>query len=834
MVDIAEPHSNPGSDRGTEAPRAAPRSFADAKRRLDDITRLVSDWVWETDAEFRFTFVSHRAIELFGMHPLELAGQKFGDLGSFVSPDGVVIDLKWRSPFRNVQFDTHGRDGKRKIFLVNGLPVHNPDTGVFEGMRGTAEDITERKTASDRLKQSEERYRTLYDKTPAMVHSIDRDGRLVSVSEHWLRSLGYSADDVIGRNIQDFMTEPSRHYAEKKVLPEFLRTGVLEEVPYQFVKSDGAVMDVLLSAIAERDADGAVVRSLAVVIDVTERKRAEERLRLAGMVFDATTEAIMVTDANNRIKAVNPAFTQITDYTSGDVAGKNPAILSSGRHDAAFYRSMWESLEGTGHWEGEIWNRRKNGEIYPAWLSIAVIRDESGKAVEYVALFSDITKRKQDEEHIRRRANTDALTGLPNRTAFLDRLSLAISGAQRQGGLVALLFIDLDGFKAVNDTFGHIAGDRVLIMAAERLRSCAREADTVARFGGDEFTVILPGIARAENAATVAEKVIGAFSAPFPCNHGEALIGASIGITVFPTDGDNAVTLLRNADLAMYRAKDGGPNVYKFFTSQMDARALQRLRLEGDLRRALGEDALEVHYQPVIDLRSGHVTGAEALLRWNHPTRGIVLPEEFVPLAEETGLIVPIGAWVLRTASRQTMVWRKAGMADFVLGVNLSTRQLQPGFSPQAVAQVLEETGLAPEHLTFEITENLVMGDTPEGIAWLHGIKDLGVRLSIDDFGTGYSSVTSLKRLPIDVVKIDRSFIGNATNNQEGASLVKTVIAMVHSLGLKVVAEGVETAEQLEFLTSHKCDYGQGYFLGAPMPCEDFVGFVREFSMPYV
>lgn len=303
MVDIADPHSNPGPDRGTEAPRTAPTSFADAKRRLDDITRLVSDWVWETDAEFRFTFVSHRAIEMLGMHPLELVGRKFVDLGSFVSPDGIVIDLKWRSPFRNVQFEAHGRDGKRKIFLVNGLPVHNSDTGVFEGVRGTAEDITARKAASERLKQSEERYRTLYEKTPAMVHSIDRDGRLVSVSEYWLRSLGYSANDVIGRNLQDFMTESSRRYAEKKVLPEFLRTGVLEEVPYQFVKSDGSIMDVLLSAIAERDADGAVVRSLAVVIDVTERKRAEERLRLAGMVFDATTEAIMVTDANNQIKA---------------------------------------------------------------------------------------------------------------------------------------------------------------------------------------------------------------------------------------------------------------------------------------------------------------------------------------------------------------------------------------------------------------------------------------------------------------------------------------------------------------------------------------------------
>lgn len=561
---------------------------------------------------------------------------------------------------------------------------------------------------------------------------------------------------------------------------------------------------------------------IAVARDVTERKRAEDILRLAATVFETTTEAIMVTDADNKVKAVNPAFTRITGYSVVEILGRNPRLLSSGHHDGDFYRRMWESLEATGHWQGEIWNRRKSGEVYPEWLSIATIYGDEGRVVERVAVFSDITKRKKDEEQIRRQANFDALTGLPNRTLFLDRLSRAIATARREGWLIGLLFVDLDRFKAVNDSMGHVYGDRLLEQVAGRLTTCVRESDTVARLGGDEFTIILPDVGRAEDAAMIAEKIIERLATPFTIESNDLFIGASVGITLYPSDAEDAATMLRHSDIAMYRAKEAGRNGYRFFTQEMNTHAVERSRLERDLRRALERGQLELHYQPIVDLDSGEVVSAEALLRWHHPERGDVSPETFIPLAEETGLIGPIGEWVLWTACTHAASWQKPGLPSLAVSVNLSSRQIKLGLSVETVSRVLRETGLDPHLLTFEITESLIMDDAEHSIAWLNALKETGVKISIDDFGTGYSSLSYLKRFPVDTVKIDRSFVRDVTEDPDDAILVGAIIAMTHSLKMKVVGEGGETPEQVAFLRSHGCNMMQGYYYGRPVAPEEF------------
>ncbi|MFQ5618759.1 MAG: putative bifunctional diguanylate cyclase/phosphodiesterase, partial [Rhodospirillales bacterium] len=465
--------------------------------------------------------------------------------------------------------------------------------------------------------------------------------------------------------------------------------------------------------------------------------------------------------------------------------------------------------------KGPILRRFANG----VWYIIKETRTpEGGTALTFI----DVTKQKQVEEQIRRQANYDSLTGLPNRMLFLDRMKQAIVSVRRNKGLLALLFIDLDRFKVVNDTLGHVVGDRLLQEAAKRLQASVREVDTVARLGGDEFTIVLQDIAKAEDAAMVANKVIDSLGKPFLLDGHEAFIGASIGITIFPADGDDATTLLRNADVAMYRAKDAGRNEYRFFTNAMDAQALNRMSLENDLRYALERKQLFVHYQPIVEFQSERVINAEALLRWRHPTRGLVAPDTFIPLAEETGLIKSLGEWVLRTACAQARAWRDMDLPVFGMSVNLSSGQLKRGFTKDTVATVLEETGLSPDLLTFEITESLIMEDAEEAITYLHAIREMGVGLSIDDFGTGYSSLSYLKRLPVNSVKIDRSFVHDVTVDPEDASLADAIIALAHNLGLKVIAEGVETKEQLDFLRTRGCDLYQGYYFAKPMTAKEF------------
>lgn len=551
-------------------------------------------------------------------------------------------------------------------------------------------------------------------------------------------------------------------------------------------------------------------------------------IQLAATVFDASSDAIFITDSDNRIISVNAAFCEITGYSAQDVIGETPAILNSGRHDAEFYRAMWRDLLETGQWNGEVWNRRKNGEIFAELLTINAVKNYRGEISHYVSIFADITEHKQTEEHVRHLAHYDALTNLPNRTLFNDRLGQALINAQRDNGKAAVMFLDLDRFKNINDTLGHGIGDLLLQEVAVRLTGCVRQGDTVSRLGGDEFVILLPELNDEKDARLVAQKLLNAAVFPMVLEGHELHISASIGISYYPMDGANAEALMKNADVAMYRAKEEGRNNFQFYHASMNARSFERLAMETSMRYALNRGEFDLYYQPRFSLPEGRIIGAEALIRWNHPDLGLVSPGQFIPLAEETGLILPIGEWVLKQVAAQGKAWQQAGFPPLSLAVNVSARQFRRVDFAGEVLQILRNSGFDPHHFELELTESTLMTHAEENIETLKKLNALGIRIAIDDFGTGYSSLSYLKRLPVDILKIDRSFVSEVPDNRDGVAIVEAIIAMAHSLGLHIIAEGVETVEQLEFLQMRKCNEIQGYYFSHPLPVEQFEQLILE------
>ena len=558
-----------------------------------------------------------------------------------------------------------------------------------------------------------------------------------------------------------------------------------------------------------------------------ERKVAEVQLQLKARVFEQGNEAIVITDSQRRIVHVNHAFNRITGFSEAEVLGQNPSVFSSGRQDADFYHDMWASLEAKDHWQGELWNRRKDGSVYAEWLSITALREKSGEVINYVGIGNDITQRKEDEAQIQQLVNFDSLTGLPNRRLLQDRVKTALSHAQRTQQTLALMFVDLDRFKNVNDSLGHHVGDELLVQVARRLVDVLRGQDTVCRLGGDEFVLLCPQT-DVVGAAHLAEKLLASVTNRFSLAQQDLSITFSIGVAMYPEDGDSFEALSMRADTAMYRAKHAGRNAYRFFTAEMQAQSSRTLQLENALSRALELNQLHLLYQPQIELASNQMVGVEALLRWVHPTLGAVSPAEFIPVAEESGLILSIGEWVLRTAVAQLRDWQDRGLYVPLMAVNLSAVQFRQENLPELVTHVLEEAGLAPECLELELTEGVAMHDPVGAMAVMQRLKQRGVRMAIDDFGTGYSSLSYLKRFSAYRLKIDQSFVRDITVDPEDKAIVVAIIALARSLGFRSIAEGVETPGQLAFLREQGCDEVQGYLFSRPLSPVQLEAFFRD------
>ncbi|MGM0593843.1 MAG: EAL domain-containing protein [Pseudomonadota bacterium] len=548
----------------------------------------------------------------------------------------------------------------------------------------------------------------------------------------------------------------------------------------------------------------------------------QRNLHLAEKVIESSLEGILITDADGVIERVNPAFTRLTGYTAEEAIGQTPALLRSGRHDADFYAQMWRSIREDGHWQGEVWNRRKNGEVYPELLTVAAIHDDKGALTHYAALFSDISEIKENEERIRNLAYYDALTGLPNRRLFQDRLSVAIAHAHRNGSRLGVVFVDLDRFKRINDSLGHAMGDKLLRTVTERLLEAVREDDTVARMGGDEFVILLTDASSVDAIVQVARRIIERMTQPVPLGEQELVVTCSLGISFYPDDGHEIDTLIQNADTAMYRAKEAGRNSYQLYSPSMNVHSLQHLALEVALRQALEQGELEVWFQPLLHAESGGLAEAEALIRWHSPTLGWVPPSDFIPLAEETGLIVPIGEFVLKRVCEQLGQWQQEGRAVVPVAINVSAIQFRGREFIAKNREVIAQCGINPELLTFELTESMLVEDAVENIRTMNALRAMGVRLAVDDFGTGYSSLNYLRRFPIDKLKIDRAFIRDIDGKAQDQALVAAVIHLGHSLRMDVVAEGVERSGQVELLREHGCDLLQGFYFSPALDGERF------------
>ncbi len=684
-------------------------------------------------------------------------------------------------------------------------------TQAVDQLRG---EIARRAQAELDFQQSKEMIEALFNATTDIVFLVDREGTLLAYNTPFSEWYGVSADECLGRQVYDLLPGEAGLQLRGK-LAEVVEG--MRAIRYEN-RLRGRILDNSLYPVmgSSSNVEGVAVFSR----DVTEARHAEAELHLAAKIVESSNEGIVVTDRRGNIVDVNHAFCELTGFSREEVIGENPRVMKSDRHPPDFYRDMWTMLLETGHWFGEVWDRRKNGEVFPKLLSISAVKDNSGRVTHYVGIFSDITKIKDTEARLEQLAHYDSLTKLPNRLLFRDRFHYALVETGRHRHMVALMLLDLDRFKNINDTLGHKAGDDLLVAAAQRLTSRLRKSDTVARLGGDEFAVVLAEVDSGRAASFVATQLINALSDPFDLDGREVFVTVSIGITLYPLDGTNVDRLLQNADMALYRAKEQGRNDFRFFSPEMNREVADRLELESSLRHALARQEFLVYYQPRLDCQTGTIIGVEALLRWKHPERGVLSPVEFISAAEETGLIVPLGEWVLRTACRQKREWQAGGLPHVTMAVNVSARQLAQTDLVDVVVNAVRESGVDPTQLELELTESLAMRDPDVTIQILRELKGHGIQTCIDDFGTGYSSLSYLKRFPISKLKIDKSFVEFSSSDPDDQAIVETIVAMAHSLKLGVVAEGVETQEQLRFLQGLGCDEWQGFHCSRPVPAE--------------
>lgn len=790
---------------------------------------LVFQFQLRPDGSSCFPFASEAICDIYRVSPEEVQ-EDASKVFAILHPedhDSVVASIKasarrltpWRHEYR-VKF----KDGTVRWLFGNSLPQREADGSVL--WHGFITDVTERKRATSLLLESEARFRTMADSAPVLIWISRPDKFFHYFNKGWLEFTGRTMEQEIGNGwIANVHPEDFQCCFETYVTCFDARQEFTVE--YRLRRFDGEYRWLLDHGVPLYDEQDTFLGYIGSCIDITQRKLAETDLRIASTAFESQ-ESMAITDKDQVILRVNQAFVRVTGYSVEEAVGKTPSLLKSGRQSTEFYRAMWESLARDGHWQGEIWNRRKNGEVHPEWLNITAVTDESGKVTNYVASFYDISERKTAENEIQNLAFYDPLTQLPNRRLLQERLKHGIDMERRDGKQLALLMLDLDRFKAVNDSLGHQAGDELLQQVAERITTRLREVDMVARLGGDEFIVLLEDITHPDDAARVAEEIIADLSKPFRLiQNDDVRIGASIGISLYPQHGDNTAMLLDHADTALYHAKDQGRGCFAYFSEDLTIAVRERIALETRLRKAIKQQELRVFYQPQMDIASGRIVGAEALVRWQDPIEGLIPPCRFIPIAEETNLIVEIGEWILRETCRQGKQWIDMGLLPLTLAVNVSPLQFRRSDISTLVATVLAETGFPAKQLELEITESGLMDNQDKTMHILNSLHAQGVRLAIDDFGTGYSSLNYLKHFPLDVLKIDKSFIDDIPHNKDDMEIAATIVAMGHILGFKVLAEGVETTEQLAFLKTQDCDLYQGYLKSRPLPADEFVALLQ-------
>jgi diguanylate cyclase (GGDEF)-like protein/PAS domain S-box-containing protein len=814
-----------GTTRDITERKRAEQALRDSEALLANAEQVAGIGSFSWDLATNAVQWSRQAYRLFGADPDDPAADIWRILDQRLHPDdkprlAAAIERAQAGERTPMELRVTLPDGTLRSLWSEGKVVFDAQGRPLR-MVGTMQDITERLHAEQQLRESEARFRTLSEVAFEGIFIHDQ-GRLVDANPTFAAMLGYSLDEI--RRMTVFQLVVPAHH---ELVRRSMREGY--EIPLEVtaVRKDGSTFTAEVFG-KPLDYHGRTLR-VASVRDITARLRSETEMRKLSSAVEQTADAIVITNREGIIEYVNPAFERTTGYARGEVIGRTPNLLKSGKQGAAFYQVMWQTILRGEVFSDVVINRRKDGTLFYEEKTITPLKDANGAITQFISTGRDVTERMQTQERLQYLAQHDVLTELPNRLLLLDRLRQALARARWHDRLVAVLFLDVDRFKTINDSLGHDVGDQLLTQLAARLGAALREGDTVARFGGDEFVMLLDDVAAAADVSGIAAKVLESMRAPFVLKDVTLHVGASIGVSLFPGDGEDAATLLKNADTAMYRAKEAGRNSYQFYSREMSARAFERLTLENNLRHAFERDEFRMHYQPQVDVDSGDIVGVEAVIRWQHPDFGLVAPSDFIPLLEETGLIVTVGEWVLATASTQVRAWRDAGWPRLRLAVNLSPRQFQAPGLRDAVARAMGTLGDGSGALELEITETLLVGHAPATLATLDSLKSLGARLAIDDFGTGYSSLSYLRRLPIETLKIDRSFVRDIPHDPDDSAIAHAITALAASLKLNMVAEGVENEAQRDFLRAHGCHVMQGFLFSRPLAAGEFERYLADY-----
>ena len=816
------------------------RAAEDRARKLSMVVEQNPATIFITDLQGHIEYVNDMFVETsgytrneaVGMLATRLAVDTQGHAAYRAMHEAIRAGVAWQG-----ELPSRRRDGHVYWERVLMAPVKD-DEGTITNYMAIKEDISELRDLMSQLQESENRFRSAMSAMAEGLAVLSPDGTCFFANRAAERILGYPENGLQSANVRqlpmqflDIREQPIPNPLENsEIMLSLCRERELRNRVVGLRFPDGALRWLEVSTSPLLVAEGQEPRVVLTFSDITERRSADEKSRLAFEAIRHSGEGILVTDAGHRIVSVNPAFESVTGYSLSEVVGQTPEIFSSVTQDDSFFDGLQEILETSGNWRGEVWNRRKNGEVYPEWLGVSAVREADGKARYYVYIFSDMTERKAAQERIEFLAHHDPLTELPNRLLLRDRMAQAMAQATRLKSRVALMFLDLDRFKKINDSLGHPVGDALLKAIVERLKSCVRESDTISRQGGDEFIIVLNDVRDGDAVSRVADKIHQRMGQPFSIGEHSLNSSFSMGVAIFPDDGEDFDILMQKADTAMYHAKEAGRNSHRFFTEQMNLQVVEHMNLETQLRRALENNEFVLHYQPQLDLQERTIVGVEALVRWNSPDNGLVPPGKFIPVAEDSGLIVQIGAWVLREACRQARAWQDAGLPPFVMAVNLSAIQFKRLDLVNTVINALVLSDLDSHWLELELTESILLQDAESTLDTVHRLKALGVKLSVDDFGTGYSSLAYLKRFAVDKLKIDQSFVRDLVTDPDDAAIVRAIIQMAHSLKLKTIAEGVETEELSNLLQLFRCDEIQGYWLARPMPAEELEDFVRDYG----